>query len=154
MAGSLSLTMRDFSDEYSVVTIPIASPDPLGTDYVAWSGIAATLFPLINAISLCNIARFRLTAIAGDDNNTRPSNGFAQRELALRLFFTDNVNGKRSYLSIPGFDVGTFGNPGSDQVDLTLSAIAPLVAYLESVMQSVDGNPVTIDKGLVVGRAS
>lgn len=154
MAGKLTLTFRDFSDERSSVAIPIASPDPLGTDYAVWSGIASTLIPLMEAISLCNVARLQLVAIAGDHNDTRPTNGFAQRELGLRLFFTDQVNGKKSYITIPGFDVGTFGNPGSDQIDLSLSAIAPLVSYLESVMQSVDGNPVVIDRGLVVGRAS
>jgi len=90
----------------------------------------------------------------GGDSDTVPSDNFAQREIGLRVFLTDDVNGRKSHFTIPGPDLEALTIlDGTDFVDLADAGImATLVAAVEADAQSVDGNAVSVQRAVIVGR--
>jgi len=153
MASKVNIGVRDFSDEKSNLGFYIPEIDSGNFDTVVTQLQAVNV--AVAAASLGNIVSFNMsidTGLAGTDE--RPSNPFAQRELGIRLFMQDTVNGKTSTATIPCADLGIVGQGGTDQIDLTLSAMSGIKTALEAVIVSVDDNPVVINSARVVGRNS
>lgn len=152
MGSTVTFTLRDFSDEYSGVTFPIADIDE--TSWVQTNTLIVALQAALNAASIGNIATRTLTAYRQNVDDNRPNSPFAQRELGLRLFYADVVNGKKYHLTIPCPDLTVMSQGGSDDIDLTLSAAAAVVSAMEMLMVTPDGNAVDIYRGTIVGRRS
>ena len=150
MASSIAFTIIDNSDEYSAVKLNISDVDD--STWVAVDAKIATLQAAVAALTTGNIAYKTLTAYRKHVDDSRPANPYAQRESGLRLFVKDTVTGKKTHLTIPAPDMVIVGAGGSDEIDLTLSLVAPVVAAIEALMVSEAGNPVKIYKGIHVGR--
>lgn len=150
MTSSVSLTIRDHSDELSTVTFPIGAVDE--TNWVLNNTKIAALEAAVTAATTGNVAFRTLTAYRTVVDDNRPLNPYAQREIGLRLFYSDNVTGKKFHLTIPAPDLIVMSQGGTDLIDLTGSLADPIVAAMQALMVSADGNPVTIYKGLIVGR--
>lgn len=150
MPSSVTFQIRDHSDEYSGVTFPIPPVDE--TNWAAVDAQIATLQAAVAAATTGNIARRSLNAYNVHVDDTRPANPYAQREIGLRLFYLDTVNGKKYHLTIPAPDLIVMGQGGTDEIDLTGSLADPIVAAMQALMESPDGNPVQVYRGLVVGR--
>lgn len=150
MPSSVSFTVRDHSDELSTVTFPIGAVDE--TSWVATDALIATLQAAVAAATTGNIAFRTLTAYRQVIDDNRPLNPYAQREIGLRLFYSDDVTGKKYHLTIPAPDLIVMSQGGTDLIDLTGSLADPIVAAMQALMVSPDGNSVTVYKGLIVGR--
>ena len=150
--SSVVFTVRDHSDENSTVSFPIGIIDE--SNWVAVDAKIATLQAAVRAATTGNVSFRTLVAYRKIVDDNRPANPYAQREIGLRLFYSDNVNGRKYSLTIPAPDLVVMSQGGTDQIDLTGSLADPLVAAMEAVMQSPDNNPVTIYKGIIVGRRS
>ncbi len=143
-------TIRDHSDEYSTVSFPIGEVTEI--NWVAIDAAAAILQAAVAAATTGNIATRSMLAYSKHVDDTRPANPYAQREIGLRLFYLDTVNGKKYHLTIPCPDLLVMGQGGTDEIDLTGSLADPIVAAMQVIMQSVDGNPVQVYRGVIVGR--
>ena len=150
MASKVSFTIRDHSDELSSVAFPIAAVDE--TTWVLTNTRIAALQAAVAAATTGNIAFRTLTAFREVVDDNRPLNPYAQREIGLRLFYSDDVTGKKYHLTIPAPDLIVMSQGGTDLIDLTGSLADPIVAAMQTLMVSEDGNTVTVYKGLIVGR--
>ncbi len=148
--SSVSFTIRDRSDEYSAVKFPIPPVDE--TNWVATHARIATLQAALLAATTGNLATRSLQAYREHVDDTNPANPYAQRELGLRLYYLDTVNGKKYHLTIPSPDLLLMGQGGTDLIDLTGSVADPIIAAMEDMMESPDGNPVQVYRGRIVGR--
>lgn len=143
-------TIRDRSDEYSSVTVPLT--DITAANFADVMAEISNLQTAILGMTTGTLAQRRVVLSTEKINDTRPSNPYAQRELGLRLFYQDTVNFRKYHLTVPCPDLLLVGQAGSDEIDLTLSVVAVLVNWLESNMTSPDGNSVDVYRGVIVGR--
>jgi hypothetical protein len=146
----IRFTIRDHSDEYSTVSFPIGTVSEI--NWIAIETAADLLQTALAAATTGKIAKRSMLAYSRHIDDTRPVNPYAQREIGLRLFYLDTVNGKKYHLTIPAPDLVVMGQGGTDEIDLTGSLADPIVAAMQGLMQSVDGNPVQVYRGLIVGR--
>ena len=150
MASEAIYTIRDHSDERSTVKFSIADLDE--TSWVATTAALAVLRTAMEALTLGSVAARTLVASRDVLNDVRPASPYAQVELGLRLHYQDNVTGKKYFLTIPAPDLSIVAQTGSDQIDLEEVTVAALVTAIEAVAVSPDGNPITIERGVIVGR--
>lgn len=148
--AKVGFNIIDFSDEYSRVEFNI--PDADETVWVAQQTEIAALRAAIAIVTTGNIAYETLVAYKHHINDARPADENSQREVGLRLFIKDTVTGEKSHVTIPSPDLPLLAVGGSDMVDLTLAESATLIAAIEVLIRSRAGNPVTIYKGIIVGR--
>lgn len=150
MASNVTFTIRDHSDEYSGVSFPIPPVDE--TNWVLTNTRILALQAAVAAATTGNIARRSLNAYNVHVDDVRPANPYAQREIGLRLFYLDTVNGKKYHVTIPAPDLIVMGQGGTDEIDLTGSLADPIVAAMQALMETPDGNPVQVYRGVIVGR--
>lgn len=151
--GRITVRLRDYSDEYSSFSVPVA--DLEGTDvWTVVTGLAGGLETALAGAVRGTVVAINYTqgGVAEDDN--RPASAEAAREQALRLFYRDDVDGNRGTISIGTVDWGALAQPATDLVPLDHAEVAPLVAWFEANMLSVSGNPITIESAALVGRSN
>lgn len=151
--GLLSARFRDFSDEYSTLTVIVDDQD--GADvWTQVTGWASALEAALEGLSIATLVSiyYRQGAIAEDD--TRPANAFAQRETGLRLFYSDDADGSRYNITVPAPDLTTIAQEGTDDVPLSVTEVAALVSWMESNMLSPNGGAITVDRAVIVGRSN
>lgn len=146
--------IRDYSDEYG--QFGIATPDIVGVD--TWSVLdtrADDFATHVDAHSLGTIVDMSAKQNTQASNDVRPASPFAQRELGFRFYLRDTVNQKLGSFTIPAADMA-IGSvvAGQDELDLSAAPTAALVAWIEANAESIDGNAVTVERALVVGRNS
>lgn len=158
MPASVTMNMIGFSGERSRVTIGL--PVLTGANYDDVTGNGATdsvglLRLAIGAVSLLNFESLAVAAITHPDAGGLPTDPFAQREVGLRVFYTDDVTSKKYHFTIPGPDLDALAQAGTDVVDHTSNATAiALVTALEAEARSPDGNAITVTGMRIVGRAN
>ena len=150
MTSKISFTVRDHSDELSAVAFSIPNVDD--QNWVVTNTRIGALQLALAAATTGNIAFRTLTAYRQIIDDSRPANPYAQRETGLRLFYLDNVTGKKYHLTIPTPDLSVMSQGGTDLIDLTGSLADPIVAAMQALMVSENGNPITVYKGLIIGR--
>ena len=116
--------------------------------------LPAGLSAAIKACSLCE-PYMESVALPGTTYAWNiPTSPYAQRELALRVSFQDTVNNSKGSFTIPGADWATLGQPNTDEVLQTAQEWIDLVTAVEAECVSMDGNPIAVISGRLVGRAS
>ena len=150
MASSVTFKVIDFSGEYSPFTLPIPAVDE--TSWVATDTAVGTIQTALIALTKGNIARRSLNAYNVHVNDTFPTDPMAQREVGLRLFYKDTVNGEKFHVTVPAPDLDLIAEEGSDNVDMTLSVVAALTTAIEAVAVSKYGNAIEFYRGTIVGR--
>jgi hypothetical protein len=149
--SSVTFSIVDHSGEYGHVTLGI--PDVDETTWAATDTAVAGIQAAITALTMGNIASRTLTAYRTPVNDVLPTDAAAQRELGLRLWYKDDVNFKKFYITVPAPDVDLVAEQGSNEVDLSGPAVvSALVTALEALMVSPYGNSVTFYRGMIVGR--
>lgn len=147
--ASVSLRIRDFSDEYSTVSFPvtdIAAGGTIADANTLVDNIAAAVDPLV----LGTIVGGSLSQEFFPGSDTRPASGEAQREKGLRIYWTNGA-GRYGSVTLPTADFGTLAQPGTDLVDL--ADLAALVSLIEANI-TLDGVGVTVERAVLVGRSS
>lgn len=153
MPGLLTARFRDYSDEYSSVSVLV--DDLIGTDvWTVVTGLAAGLESALEGISLATLVSIHFRQIANSLDDTQPASPYAEREAGLRFFYSDDVTGKKFNLTVPGPDYATIDVPGSDEIPLTQTEVAALITWMEANIVSDAGNSITVDRVVKVGRNS
>lgn len=147
-------TYRDHGSEIGSLSLNVAEISAGGADYDAILVQVAALESEIMAITLCETAGSHILQEVEPDSDAVPVSAFAQREIGLRVFLVDDVNGRKSHFTIPGPDLADLVIfAGTDLVDLDDAGVmADLVVTVEDGVLSQDGNAVTVTRAVIVGR--
>jgi hypothetical protein len=152
--GKVQFNLRDYSDEYSGVGVEVADLTALQTwDLI--NGLADDLAGHVDAHSIGTIVTARYNQETQAASDVRPASAFAQRELGFRFYVRDDVNQELGFFTIPCADLA-IGSvvAGDDELDLTAAPTAAFVTWLEANALSRDGNAITVERALIVGRNS
>ena len=148
-----SWTYRDRSDEISNVELTIADVSAGGADFDAVMANVAGLGAAILAVTECVQAREVFNQAVDVKDPTTPTDVHAQRESAMRIFYSDDVTGTVYHVSIPGPDWDTVDLlPNTDIVDPSQAPYSTLLSQIESDALSPVGNAVTVLRAVQVGR--
>jgi len=82
-----------------------------------------------------------------------PADATAQREIAARMIYVDNVTTQRYRFDIPA-PADDFVPTGSDDINMAAAVWVAFKAAFEANCVSPVGNPVTLISGRIVGRRS
>ena len=148
-------TFIDHSGEKPSTQIYLPALSSANFDGVAGNGVGDNVGDLrlaIAAVTLCNFVKHQVTGVVYTDLNVKPANAQAQAEIRLRIDYTDDVNGRSGYFTIPGPNLALFAQSGSDIIDPDEVAVAALFAAVEANAVSRDDNPITVQQGVIVGR--
>lgn len=152
MTTQMQLTYNDRSNEKSTLSLHFPQIAAGGGNFDAVIASMNAVETEIDAITLCDNSKqaFYDTLSSGEDIPTSP---WAQRELGVRVFYVDDVNGDKAHFTIPGPDLANLDVvAGTDVLDLTGTLEAALVTAFEANVVSRDGNAVSITRMVIVGR--
>lgn len=154
MAMKANYRFRDYSSEIGSLSVHTPEIVAGGTNYDAVILAMDDVSTALLACTLCTDAGYGYTDNLAGDLETVPTSEYAQRELGLRVFLVDDVNGRKSHFTIPGPDLANLTIlAGTDLVDLAdASIMAALVVEIEAFVLSMDGNAVTVNRAVIVGR--
>lgn len=154
MATKLTVNMTDYSGEKTSTHFWLPNILADGTNYAAVLTAAQTLANGVLAASDCDGADAFLSVRALDGPGTTPTIVTAQREIGVRVQYTDDVNGRVGSFVVPG-PLTTFyppqGVPG-DYIPLSNVIFAAFILVLEANAKSQDGNAITVTEGRLIGR--
>jgi hypothetical protein len=150
MPTPISLNLVDYSNEPSSVKFYGVTLD--ATNYAAVAADALAVRLGIEGVSLLNEKSMTASIPLHTASGVAPSDVLAQREWVMRVYFTDNVNGKRGTMTIPGPDTSLLTIVG-DEVSLTTGTeMTALVDALNGHAFSQDGNAITVTRAVITGR--
>lgn len=148
-----SWSYRDRSDEISTVELSVPDVSAGGADFDTVMASVASLGAALLAATECIQAREMFNQAVDTKNPATPTDVLAQRESALRIFYSDDTTGEVYHISLPGPDWDAVDLlPNTDLADLTDEPLAALVAAIESDAESPVGNAVTVLRAVQVGR--
>jgi hypothetical protein len=151
--SELQISYRDKSAEISNVALAFDDVSSGGADFDTRVAEMTAVLAAINTISLCVDSKVALRQDINPWDADIPTDDAAQREYALRVFYTDDVNGKSFHFTIPGPDMSVIDIvTGTDFADLSGAALQALETAVNAGVLSPYGNSVTLRKAVVVGR--
>lgn len=156
MAAKINYQVRDYSDEYSTVGFeinPIGAANYPDVELLTPGGAANEIYNAILGVISGNVAAYNAKTEDDVVNDVQPTEPSAQRESGLRVYGRDN-NGKLHSRTIPCPNFAVLATPGTDLVNLAGTEMAALVAALEAHWTPGGALSVTIEKAMLVGRAS
>lgn len=122
---------------------------------VATMALVDTLISAMQAITLGQLAKSKITARDQDEDTATPTDPNAQRERKWLVRYHDTVTGKKYRLEIPTADLGS-GNlsVNSDEANLVDTQVAAFITAFEGVARDPDTglNTVEVDKIEHVGK--
>lgn len=148
-------TFIDHSGEKASTQIYLPVLTGANYDATAGNGVGNNVGDLrlaIAAVTRCNFVKHQVTAVTYTDLNEKPANPDAQIETRLRIDYTDNVNGRAGFFTIPAPALDVFAQIGSDIIDPDEVSVAALFAAIEANAVSRDDNAITVQQGVIVGR--
>lgn len=154
-----SFSIRDNSDEYGRLIIPVEEPTSLNYETIIATN-QASFESALDGVVLGNIARASVTVNEDTVNDTRPASQFAQRELGMRVFIIGASSGKKANFTVPSPDLNALTlQEGTDLVDLDDAGVmAAFVTQVEALARiyAPDGSSeaVTVERAVIVGRNS
>lgn len=158
MTSSVNFTLVDNSNELTNTKIYLPQITAANHDTVTGDASSGQnvyeLRQAINGVIIGNHVRRTIAHSVIPDLGTIPASAFAQREIALRVSYQDNVTSKKYELTFGTADLAALATQGTDVVDITSGAAATLVSALENYAVSPDGNDITVLTMSIVGRRS
>lgn len=150
--SKMILNTRDKSGESSGIALNFADVAAGGANFDAVLAQQLAVFNEIDTISLAVLSRNQFAQEVSADVAT-PTNNAAQREFGLRIHLVDLTANRRSFFTIPAPDLVSMTIPANtDIVPLTETLVAALIVDVEAGVLSADGNAVTVEKVVIVGR--
>lgn len=152
--AKINLRIRDYSDEYSGMGVNAADLGTIETWDLA-DGTADDLITHVEAHTIGTVVSVYWQQETQAANDARPASAFAQRELGFRFYVRDSVTEELGFFTIPCADLA-IGSvvAGDDELNLAAAPTAAFVTFIEASLLSRDGNAVTVERALVVGRNS
>lgn len=148
MAARFTLSIRDFSSEYSTMSLP--GLDLTAANFDAQDGLWDGFQTAVDGVIVGNIARRKLLAQDIIVNDQQPVDDHAQRELKWLVRYTDS-NDARHTAEIPCPDTALI-LAGTDNMNLGVGAGQAFKAAFEAVVRPQGTVSVTVDSVILVGR--
>jgi hypothetical protein len=147
-------SFQDWSQEKSNVSVEMDVPAD-GTAFVTQEALIDAMAVAMKALSLCNLNYYGSRYVQNDQLG-EPASEYAQRELGLRLFWreTSGDDPAKGNVTIPGPDLSICATNNSDEVDLSITEVAALVAALEAAWNGTLAVNREIYRARIVGRRS
>lgn len=147
-----SMKFIDWSGEVSNVGLYFEAPSGAAYDIAALLQDFDDLGTAIEDLTDCPLdsESYLVGIVAGD--GTPAAVATAQREMGIRIFYSDSVTGKKYHFTVPGPEVAEYPDQGSDVVPLDGTHMAALVTAFELNCLSDVGNAVVITKARFIGR--
>lgn len=150
--SKLVCTYKDYGIPGELSTVVFTGVDLTNLNIVAESAAADALRLAAEAITLGGIQKRALVAWE-NDTRVEPSDPFAQREMKWLVKYTDDVTSQKYQLEMPCADLQYLDPNNSDKALMTAGPVAAFVSAFEAFQKSPgDGNPVTVNEILFVGR--
>lgn len=150
--SQFSLSLMDFSGEKSVVQWSGPEITGVAFDVTTWKSEMDAIADAIMLLTDCTRGKEGLSSVVADGSEVLPAIATAQREVGLRVFYQDDVTGKKYHLTIPGPQVEDYPDAGTDELDITAGDLASFVSDFETNAESEAGNAVTVYSARLVGR--
>lgn len=151
-ASQYSLSLLDFSGEKSVVQWSGPELTGVAMDVTSWKSEMDAIADAIMDLTDCTQGKGQFSSIAESGSETLPAVATAQREVGIRIFYQDDVTGKKYHLTIPGPEVAEYPDSGTDEIDIAGTHMAVFVSSFETNAESEAGNAVTVYAARLVGR--
>lgn len=151
-ASQYSLSLLDYSGEKSVVQWSAPEITGVAMDVNTWKANMDTIADAIMELTDCTRGKEQFSSVAEQGSEVLPAVATAQREVGLRIFYQDDVTGKKYHLTIPGPQVAEYPAAGTDDLDITAGDLAAFVTDFEANAESEAGNAVTVYAARLVGR--
>jgi hypothetical protein len=116
----------------------------------ATTGMIAVLGTSLGTLTRLNEYRSQLNITVNDVAPSAPSDEHAQREIAARFTYADDVTGDLYRFDVPGPE--SIFLAGTDKVDMSDVAVAAFKIVFEADVVSPAGNSVTLLSGIRVGK--
>lgn len=149
--------MLDHSNEKTSVQVYFPEIDSDGGNWAdLFTGLGNSydlVKTAIAAVSDLNFTRSTASVVVDESSPSIPSATTAQREVAVRIHYSDTVTNGKFRFDIPG-PATAFIPTGTDEYDLSNIGVAALIAVLEANLVSPDGNAITVNSMRFVGRNS
>lgn len=155
MATPITFGMIDHSAELTRTKVYFPDIDADGLNWPTLFAPATGSYDLLK-VSLITLTDLNLTTSRmGQEIDssvpTPPSDPKAQREMAVRFIYVDDVTGKKYRFDIPG-PPDAIIQSGTDVIDLADVLVAVFKIDFEAQCVSEVGNAVTITSARLVGR--
>lgn len=151
-SSQFSLSLLDYSGEKSVVQWSAAEITGVAFDVSNWKSEQDAIADAVEALTDCTRGKEQFSSNVDSGSETLPAIATAQREVGLRVFYQDDVTGKKYHLTIPGPQVEDYPDAGSDEIDISTGDIAAFVTAFELNALSEAGNAITVYAARLVGR--
>lgn len=115
---------------------------------------AGTLYAAIAGVSDCTIGKSDLTAGEYDMSSANSAVVSCFRQAGLLVRFSDDVDGTKYHVTIPGPKYASLTVLPHDEVDITAGPMVDLVAAFERAVLSGNNNAVTVTGARIVGRSN
>lgn len=150
MAGSFSVTYRDYANEAS--TVQVHTTEMSAANFDAEVAENDDILAALNGVSLGNNIKSAQTAIINRDNPTPAADPNAQRELKWLVRGYDVVTYQAWSIEVPCADLSLLDPNNIDRMDPTAPEYTALVSALEAGAMSVAGNAIAVNEIVLVGR--
>jgi hypothetical protein len=151
--STLTTSWIDYSLEPSNSKVTITQIT--AANIVATLALVDTLIAAMQAITLGQLAKSKVTARDQEEDTVTPTEANAQRERKWLVRYHDTVTNKKYRLEIPTADIGSGNlNTNSDEANLADTQVAAFVTAFEAVAKDPDTglNTVEVDKIEHVGK--
>lgn len=147
-------SFRDWSKENSNMALEMDVPAD-GAEFVAQETLIDAVAVGLKALSLCNLSYYGSRYVQNDQLG-EPASEYAQREIGMRCFWreTSGDDPKKGNFTIPGPDLSIVASNNSDDVDLSITAVAALVTAVEAAWNGTLAVNREIYAAKIVGRRS
>ena len=156
MATKVSINWIDHSGEKTRTQFYVPAVAGDGANWAALLTSIGLLTAAAEVASDCGHLNTTLSVETEESNEAAPSTVTAQREIAVKISYTDDVTGDPGSFTLPGPVVGLYpptGVPG-DYIPLDNAVFSVFIAVIEANMKSRAGNAITVTEGRLVGRNS
>jgi len=147
--GQYTRTLKDFDGEIS--SVQVHSADLTEVNIAAQLIAQANFGAAINDMSTGSLQQIRYGNVV-ESNQPAPVDPWAQRELKWRVDFVDAVSGNPYHFTIPCADATLLSTIAKGEADLTDADVIAFVAATEAYVLSKEGNAITVERIVMVGR--
>jgi hypothetical protein len=146
----------DHSAESSRTRLNFPEIESDGSNYENITGATGNIELMrvaVQAVSKLNETRVTMSQVLHTAVGTIPADATAQREMAARMTYVDNVTNKKYRFDIPAPD-DAYVPTGSDDINMAAAVWVTFKTAFDSLVVSPDGNAVTLLSGRIIGRRS
>jgi len=152
----VSFNLIDYSGERTSTKVNVADIAGDGANMAAVLSSISALQAALLLTTDCNHVSTTFSQTVDTTVATPPSTATAQREIAVKVKYVDNVTNSVHFFTVAGPAVTFYppqGVPG-DYIPLDNTVFDAFITVLEANLKSPAGNAITVVEGRLIGRNS